>query len=110
MGVESVGLVTGGSGWRDGGVMDGGVMGGTVVDGGMNGGGVAGTSGVAGVAGQERGESRRSSISFCPRSSFASFRRLLTRLAGGDATTGGDGGGGVEVFRGGVRHRLGQRQ
>ncbi len=35
VGVESVGLVTGSSGWRDGGVMDGGVMGGGVVDGGV---------------------------------------------------------------------------
>ncbi len=68
MGVGSVGLVTGGNGWRDGGVMDGGVMSDGVVD---------------GVAGQERGESTRSSISFCPRSNSASFRRLLTRLAGG---------------------------
>jgi hypothetical protein len=83
-------------------VMDGGVMSGGVVDG-----GVAGTSGVAGVAGQERGESTRSSISFCPRSNSASFRRLLTRLAGGDAATGGEGGGGVEVLRGGGSSQAG---
>jgi hypothetical protein len=81
--------------------MDGGMMGGGVVNGGVNGGGVAG------VAGQERGESRRSSIPFCPRSSSASFRRLLTRLAGGDATSGGKGGGGVEVFRGGGSSQAG---
>jgi hypothetical protein len=87
--------------------MDGGVMGGGVVDGGVNGGCVAGTSGVAGVAGQERGESRRSSILFCPCSSSASFRRLLTRLAGGDAATGGEGSGAVEVLRGGGSSQAG---
>ncbi len=95
MGVGSIGLVTGGNSWRDGSVMDGGGMSGSVVDGGVDG------DGVAGVAGQERGESTRSSILFCSRSNSASFCRLLTRLAGGDAATGGEGGGGVEVLRGG---------
>jgi hypothetical protein len=66
-----------------------------IVDGGVDDGGVAG------VAGQERGESRRSSISFCSRSSSTSFRRRLARLAGGDAATGGVGGGGVGVLGGG---------
>ncbi len=81
-------------------MIDGGVMGCGMVDGGVDGGGVDG-GGVAGVAGQERGESRRSSISFCSCSSSTSFRRRLARLAGGDAATGGVSGGGVGVLGGG---------
>ncbi len=68
---------------------------------------MADTSGEAGVAGQERGESRRSSISFCPRSNSTSFRRRLARLAGGDVATGGKGGGGVGMLRGGGSSQAG---
>jgi hypothetical protein len=70
-------------------------------------GGVGDTTGVAGEAGQERGESRRSSISFCSRSSSTSFRRRLARLAGGDAANGGVGGGGVGILGGGGSSQAG---
>jgi hypothetical protein len=82
-------------------------MGCGTVDGGVNGGGVADASGVAGEAGQERGESRRSSISFCSLSSSTSYRRRLARLAGGDAANGGVGGGGVGMLGGGGSSQAG---
>jgi hypothetical protein len=88
----------------DGGVMDGGVMNGIMMDGGVIGVGVAG---VAGVARLERGERRNSPSSSGPRSSSISLRRLLTRLARGDSTSGGDGGGSVAVYNGGAFSQAG---
>jgi hypothetical protein len=89
------------NGGRDGGVMDGGVMDGGVMNGSVMDGGVIGV-GVAGVARLERGERRNSPSSSGPRSSSISLRRLLTRLARGDSTSGGDGGGSVAVYNGGA--------
>ncbi len=73
----------------------------------MVGGGVAGVSNVAGL---ERGERRSSPSSSGSHSSLASLCRLLTHLAGGDSTSGGEGGGGVAVFNRGVFLQAGQRQ
>jgi hypothetical protein len=63
--------------------MDGSEPGGSELDGGVNGGGEAGTAVEAGVARQWRGERMSSSISSGPRSSSASLRLFLCRLAGG---------------------------
>jgi hypothetical protein len=66
---------------------DGDEKAGGALDGGVHGGGVSGAAWV------ERGE-RKSSLSFSDsRRSSASLRLFLTRLAGGGATSGGDGDG-----------------
>jgi hypothetical protein len=65
--------------WRDDGIADSGV------------------ASLSGTAGLERGERRSSLSSSIPRSSSASLRRFLTRLAGGGFASGGKGGGGVAV-------------
>ncbi len=83
---------------------DGGVMAGVVMAGGMLGDGVAGISGVARL---ERGERRNSLSSSGPHSRSTSLRRLLTCLAVGDATSGGEGGGGVAVYNGGAFSQVG---
>jgi hypothetical protein len=67
---------------RDGGVKAGGVLGG-------------GVHSVSGVAWLERGERKNSLSSSESRRSSTSLRLFLTRLAGGDATSGGDGDGSV---------------
>jgi hypothetical protein len=77
--------VTGDGG--DGDEKAGGVLNGGVLNGGVHGGGVSGAAWV------ERGE-RKNSLSFSDsRRSSTSLRLFLTRLAGGDATSGGDGDG-----------------
>ncbi len=48
-----------------------------------------------GIAGLERGERRSSLSSSGPSSGSVSLRRLLTRFAGGEFASGGEGGGGV---------------
>ncbi len=64
---------------------DGGVKAGGVLGGGVHG------DGVSGVAWLERGERKSSLSSSGSRRSSTSLRLFLTRLAGGDATSGGDG-------------------
>jgi hypothetical protein len=71
------------------GVADGGVKAGGVLGGGVHGGGVSGS------AWPERGERRRSFSSSGSRRSSTSLRLFLTRLAGGDAISGVEGGGGA---------------
>ncbi len=70
-------------------VADGGVKVGGVLGGGVPGGGVSG------AAWLERGERRNSFSSSGSRKSSTSLRLFLTRLAGGDATSGGEGDGGA---------------
>ncbi len=67
---------------RDGGAKAGGVLGG-------------GMHGVFGVAWLERGERKNLLSSSESRRSSTSLRLFLTRLAGGDATSGGNGDGSV---------------
>jgi hypothetical protein len=74
---------------------DGGVKAGGVPGGGMHGDGVSGISGVSGVAWLERGERKNLLSSSGSRSCLTSLRLFLTRLARGNATSGGDGGGSV---------------
>ncbi len=79
--------------------IDGGEPGDDELDGSVSGGGEAGTAGESGVARQWRGERGSLYISSGPRSSSASLRLFLSRLAGGGSATGGEGCGGD---RGGI--------
>jgi hypothetical protein len=79
--------------------IDGGEPGDGELDGGVSGGGEAGTAGESSVARQWRGERGSSYISSGPRSSSASLRLFLSRLAGEGSANGGEGCGGD---RGGI--------
>jgi hypothetical protein len=77
-------------GAKAGGAKAGGAKAGGAKAGGMLGGGVHG-DGVSGVAWLEREERKNSLSSSGFRRSSTSLRLFLTRLAGGDATSGSDG-------------------
>jgi hypothetical protein len=75
--------------------------------GGVHGEGVSGISGVSGVGWLERGERKNSLSSSGSRRSSTSLRLFLTRLAGGDAASGSEGGGSVAVCSGGAFSQAG---